>query len=74
MARAKKDRTSEVQTVFDNLKYCSIEELIKIQEKCDTLISQKADAEIAEVDKQIEELQQKKQAFVTMKVDKTKID
>ena len=63
MAKPKKDRTTEIRTVFDNLKYCSVEDLKDVIRKAENLIqAKKNDAirmkeeAIAELQKQIEEL------------------
>lgn len=57
MARKPKDRTAEVQAVFDGLQYCTPAQLREVIEKSNKLIDAKKDAEIEAKKKQIEALQ-----------------
>ena len=61
--RTPKDRTAEIQAVFDGLKFCSADELKQVIEKANSLIDKKRneaikakEEAIAELQRQIEEL------------------
>lgn len=57
MARLKKDRTEEVNSVFNNLKFCNIDQLKEVIVKANNLIESKKEQEIEERKKLIERLQ-----------------
>ena len=57
MAAPKKDRTEEIQAVFDNLKYCSVDDLKKVIEKANNLIQENKEAAIKQKEEAIAELQ-----------------
>jgi len=56
MARTKKDRTTEIQAVYDGLQFCNIQQLNEIIEKANKLIAAKKQSEIEAKKKQIEAL------------------
>ena len=59
MARTKKDRTNEVQAVFDGLQYCNGTQLREVIAKASALLDKAKKAEIEATEKQIAELNAK---------------
>ena len=59
MARPKKQRDAEVQKVFENLKYCKLEDLNEVIRRATELIDNAKKVEIEQTEKAIEELTKK---------------
>ena len=57
MPRTKKDRSAEIQAVFEGLKYCDIATLNEVINKAGTLIYRKRNSEIEMKKQQLAELQ-----------------
>lgn len=57
MPRLKKDRTAEIQAVFEGLKYCDIATLNEVINKAGILIYRKRNSEIEMKKQQLAELQ-----------------
>lgn len=59
MARTKKDRSAEVEAVFNGLQYCSASQLNEVIEKASSLLEKAKKAEIEATEKEIKALQSK---------------
>lgn len=59
MARTKKDRSEEVEAVFNGLKYCNTEQLKQIIDKANKLIADVKQAEIETLEAEIKKMQAK---------------
>ena len=57
MARTKKDRSAEVEAVFNGLQYCNATQLNEVIKQANKLIAKAKEAEIAEKKAQIKALQ-----------------
>ena len=57
MARTKKDRSAEVDAVFNGLQYCNATQLNEVIERANKLIAKAKEVEIAEKKAQIKALQ-----------------
>lgn len=59
MARTKKNRSEEVKSVFNNLKYCGFNELEEVIEKANNLLKEKKEEQLATLRKELADLQGK---------------
>lgn len=59
MARNKKDRTNEVQTVFENLKHCDYSQLEEVIERAKKLLERKKAEQLAFLRAELEAVQNK---------------
>ena len=56
--RTKKDRSSEIEAVFNGLKFCDIKQLNEVIEKAHLLIKKKKDGEIIKLESEIKKKQE----------------